>query len=170
MDNPAGDEIIKFLNLKPLAIEGGYFKETYRSGRQLQNQSELDNKLMQKSLCSAIFFLLTQDTFSCLHKLPYDEIYHFYLGDPVNLLLLFPDGTSDIKILGHDILKGQQVKQVVPGGTWQGSRLCAHGRFALMGTTMAPAFDYSDYVAGERDALIKTYPQKEQWIKKLTNP
>jgi len=90
-------------------------------------QSYVDDKVGPdgKPLCSAIVALLVDDpdVFSDMHRLPTDELWHFYLGDPIELLLLSPDGTDELIILGHDVLAGQRVQTVVPAGTWMGARL-----------------------------------------------
>ena len=113
-------------------------------------------------------FVLTPDTKSLLHRLPADEIFHFYLGDPVLMLQLYPDGGSKKIILGQDINKGQTVQLVVPKGVWQGSCLLEGGEFALMGTTMAPGFDFVDNEVGKKDDLKNLYPSDEDLIIKLT--
>jgi hypothetical protein len=95
-------------------------------------------------------------------------VYHFYLGDPVELLLLFPDGAGRRVVLGPDILHGQQVQFVAPRGVWQGSRLLPGGRFALLGTTMAPGFDPTDYEGGRRHELLARYPDHAALIRALT--
>lgn len=161
-------EIVKLLRLEPLPGEGGYYRETYRASGQIPQEALGGRYQTGKSLSTAIYYLLTSDTCSLLHKLPADEIYHFYLGDPVTMLLLLPDGSSTEITLGHDLAKGQQVQWVVPKGTWQGSLLCHGGSFCLMGTTMAPGFDFSDFEAGERDSLIQKYPERRDWIIRLT--
>ena len=130
------EQIIEYLDLKPLPIEGGYFRRTYLSTDKLGST---------RCLSSAIYYLLTPDTYSKLHCLPSDEIYHFYLGDPIELLLLDPSGVGKARQMGQDILGGQVQQMLVPAHTWQGSRLCPGGEFALLGTTMAPAFDESDF-------------------------
>src|SRR5207245_2095434 len=91
---------------------------------------------------TAIYYLLTPDTFSALHRLPTDEVYHFYLGDPVEMLQLWPDGSGRVGTLGQDVRAGQLLQVIVPRGVWQGSRLRPGGAFALLGTTMAPGFDF----------------------------
>lgn len=121
-----------------------------------------------RSVGTAIFYLLTPDTFSAMHRLPGDEIYHFYLGDPVEMLQLCPDGTGRTVLLGHDILNGMQLQAVISAGTYQGSRLLPGGKFALLGTTMAPGFEFQDYAAGSYAELDARYPDFERLIKKLT--
>ena len=117
---------------------------------------------------TAIYYLLTPDTFSALHRLPGDEIFHFYLGDPVEMLQLKPDGSGEVVVLGHDIAAGMRPQHVVPGGVWQGSRLRAGGSYALLGTTMSPGFDYNDYESGTRESLTQLYPQHSAMIASLT--
>ncbi len=83
-----------------------------------------------------------------MHRLPTEEVFHLYLGGPVRMLQLFPDGSGREVVIGADILAGQQPQLVVPPGVWQGSRLEPGVEFALLGATMAPGFDYADYEAG----------------------
>ncbi|MBI3241435.1 MAG: cupin domain-containing protein [Chloroflexi bacterium] len=161
-------EIIKFLNLEPLPIEGGYFRRTYSAEETIARSALPDRYPHAKLLSGTIYYLLHGDHFSALHRLLTDETYHFYLGDPVELLMLRPDGSSEVATLGHDLEAGQHVQYVVPRGVWQGSRLLAGGEFALMGTTMAPAFDPSDFELGQRDDLIRRYPDQADLIRALT--
>jgi predicted cupin superfamily sugar epimerase len=152
-------DIITALDLRPLPREGGYYRETYRSAEPLPGRL--------RKLSTAIYYLLTKDTFSALHRLPSDELFHFYLGDPVSMLQLRPDGTGKVITLGPDILEGQAPQVVVPAGVWQGSWL-ESGSFALLGTTMAPGFDFTDYEAGDRAELTRTYPEFANLIARLT--
>ena len=164
----SADDIIRLFGMKPLPGEGGYYAETYRSADVLDAGALPARYGRDKTCSTTILYLLTPDTCSVLHKLPTDEVYHFYLGDPVTMLQLFPDGTSRSVTLGPDILNGQQVQVMVPRDTWQGSMLRDGGRFALMGTTMAPGFDFSDFEPGERQALLTHYPDQEHMILRLT--
>jgi predicted cupin superfamily sugar epimerase len=154
------DKLIAALDLKPLPREGGFYRETYRSADHVATRN--------RSLCTAIYYLLTADTCSALHRLPSDEVFHFYVGDPVEMLQLYPDGSGRLVILGTDVLNGQSPQVVVPAGTWQGSRLVPGGECALLGTTMAPGFDYADYEAAERAELTRRYPLYADRIAQLT--
>jgi Uncharacterized conserved protein len=160
--------IIKLLQLEPLPIEGGYFRQTYRSAEMIDHAALPERYPHGKATGSAIYFFLHEDNFSALHRLFTDEVYHFYLGNPVEMLLLYPDGASERVVLGTDLDAGQQVQVVVPHGVWQGSRLSPGGRFALMGTTMAPAYDTSDFELGECEVLVQQYPARADWIRALT--
>jgi predicted cupin superfamily sugar epimerase len=164
---PTAQEIIELLRLQPLPHEGGYYRETYRSDDQLP-AATLPRYGQDKAAGTAIFYLLTPETFSALHRLPTDEVFHFYLGDAVEMLHLYPDGRGQTVTLGPDLFAGQSPQVVVPRGVWQGSRLVPGGSYALLGTTMAPGFDFTDYEAGERDALAAQYPAFADWIRQLT--
>ena len=143
-------------------MEGGYYRQTYRSAGLVPGS--------HKPYGGAIYYLLTDhpDSFSALHRLTTDEFYHFYLGDPVELLLLHPDGHSEHVTLGQDILSGQRVQFVAPAGAWQGSRVAPGGRFTLLGTTLAPAWTPEDYTGGVRAELVTTYPAEAELIRLLT--
>ena len=154
-------DVIRMLALVPLPGEGGYFRETYRSSHSLPGATARD-------LSTAIYYLLTRDTFSAIHRLPGDEVFHFYLGDPVEMLQLRPDGTAARLTIGTDIANGMRPQVVIPGGTWQGSRLLPGGEFALLGTTMAPGFAFEDFEAGDRNALVRKYPRYAGEIRLFT--
>ena len=164
------EDLLKHYQFEPLPVEGGLFKQTYVAREQIPQSALPARYTHAKPFGVAILYLLTHDpdSFSALHKLPTDEIYHFYLGDPVEMLQLYPDGHSERIILGQDLLNGQQVQYVAPRDVWMGSRLVPGGQFALLGTTMAPGFTPDDYVGGERQALIQQYPQEAALITQLT--
>jgi len=160
--------IIELLHLEPLPIEGGFFRRTYRAEETIAKTALPDRYPHAKYFGSAIYYLLDAARFSALHRLLTDEVYHFYLGDPVEMLLLYPDGSSEVIPLGSDLEAGDQVQFVAPRGTWQGARLRAGGRFALLGTTLAPAWDESDFELGRRDELIQQYTDRTELIQALT--
>ena len=162
------EQLIEALGLVALPNEGGFYRETYRSDDLLSGSSLPERYTADKNTSTAIYYLLTPDSFSALHRLPTDEIYHFYLGDPVTMLQLFPDGSHRVITLGADVLNGENVQYLVPKFVWQGSFLVGGGRFALLGTTMAPAFDFSDFVLGDRQSLIRHYPACKDLIMRLT--
>ncbi|MCE1200927.1 MAG: cupin domain-containing protein [Bacteroidia bacterium] len=162
--------IIEFLGLEPLTMEGGFYKETYRSDETIEAGHLPTRFKSKRAFATAIYYLLTPDTFSALHQLPSDEIFHFYLGDPVEMLQLFEDGTGKIIQLGNDIEKGQIPQVVVPKYTWQGTRLVSGGQFALLGTTVAPGFEFEDFITPDKEALLKKYPHYATMIDHLMKP
>ena len=166
----SADVLMQKLGLEALPVEGGHFRQTYLADEIVSVVVAGQEFPLLKPRSTAIIYLLSAepDSFSAIHTLPTDEIYHFYLGDPVELLLLKQDGVSEIITLGHDMLNGQRVQFAVPAGVWQGSRLVPGGEFALLGTTMAPGYIDEDYIPGEREALAEQYPDKAELITLLT--
>ncbi len=164
-------QIIQALQLQPLPVEGGLFSQTYQSAESIPAEALPERYPREaKPFGTAIFYLLTDhpDSFSALHRLPTDETFHFYLGDPLEITLLYPDGSTRHVTMGQDVINGQQLQFTVPHGVWQGSRLAPGGRFALIGTTMAPGYTSADYEGGERAARLAFYPGESERITALT--
>ena len=154
------EHLIQRLGLKRLPGEGGYYKETYRSDETAGNDRDLS---------TAIYYLITPEANSKMHRVSSDEIFHFYFGDPVQMLLLYPTGESRVVVLGDNLPSGQKPQLVVPKGTWQGAMVVEgdYG-YAFMGTTMAPGFELDDFELGEQDSLLLRFPQHEILIRELT--
>jgi uncharacterized protein len=165
----SAQEVIELLALVPLEPEGGYFRETYRTHDTIPMTSLPARFRSARAFSTAIYYLLTPDTFSAMHRVASDEIFHFYLGDSVEMLQLLPNGFGRIVRIGSKITEGEHVQVVVPQGTMQGCRLADGGSFALMGCTVAPGFDYEDFERGDRTALLEQYPNFTPLIDKLTS-
>jgi predicted cupin superfamily sugar epimerase len=103
-----------------------------------------------------------------MHRLASDEVFHFYVGDPIEMLQLKPDRQGEIVRMGKDIESGMTPQLLVPQGVWQGSRLMAGGEVALLGCTVSPGFDYADYEQGTRELLTAEYPAFREMIRELT--
>lgn len=162
------DDVKRLLQLAPLEMEGGFFRETYRSRWTIPRESLPDGIQGERSIGTAIYYMVTPESFSTLHRLRGTEIFHLYMGDPVAMLQLHPDGRAETVTLGTDLEAGQQPQVVVRGGVWQGLRLAEGGKWALLGTTMSPGFDYADYETGVRDELIAQYPDMAGMIRRYT--
>jgi predicted cupin superfamily sugar epimerase len=167
---PTASQIIESLGLQPHPIEGGFFRETYRSAGSIPPAALPAGyrTASDRSFGTAIYYSLTADTFSELHRLPTEEVFHLYLGGPMRMLQLFPDGGGREILIGGDILAGQHPQVIVPPGVWQGSRLEPGVEFVLLGATMAPGFDYADYEQGRRAELMERYPEYAAIIRELT--
>lgn len=161
-------EIIKLLGLKPLEPEGGFFRETYRSKLGPPSESLPQAYAGRRSAGTAIYYLLTAQTYSAIHRLRSDEVYHFYLGDPVELFLFGQKGQVKRVLLGNNPRNGMRPQAAIPKGCWQGARLASGGRWALLGTTVFPGFDYRDFELGDRDKLLRLYPRHRRTIIELT--
>jgi predicted cupin superfamily sugar epimerase len=162
-------QIIEFLGLEKHP-EGGYYREVYRSSELIPKSALGKQHKADHSVSTAIYFLLTRDSFSALHRLSSDEIFHFYLGDPVILFEIEKNGRSRQTTLGDDLLHGQVPQHVVPAGAWQGLCLQPDSKFALLGTTVAPGFEFEDFELGDRGYLLQEFPEHGAWIERLTNP
>ena len=163
------DQIIQHLQLVPHPCEGGHFRQTYRSTLMIPASALPNDYSGPRCASTAIYYLLTPGAFSEIHRLPTDEVFHFYLGDPVEMLQLHPDGRGEVIHIGNDLAAGEVPQVLAPGNVWQGSRLVNGGRLALMGTTVAPGFEYADYTRGRREELVAGYPEFAEMIAALTH-
>lgn len=137
------------LGLEPLEHEGGLFRRTHISEHS-----------------SAIYYLLARPDFSALHGLSSAEVYHWYAGSPLAILVLHPDGTAEQVELGPDLDAGQRPQFVVPAGAIHGSSPA--GEWSLVGTTMSPPFDWQGFELCEREDLQRRFPAVADRIAELT--
>jgi uncharacterized protein len=166
-------QIIEQYKLQPNTAEGGYFAATYTSaleipGKDLPGFKPIDGK---RPICGAIYYFIDPDTFSAMHNVTGDMLYHFYSGDPVEMLLLYPDDyptRSEVCVFSNDLSSGANPMKLIPGGTWLGSRLLPGGNYAFMGVSMAPGFNPADYTIAKRADLIRQYPEEAELITELT--
>ncbi|MEU0387159.1 cupin domain-containing protein [Streptomyces chartreusis] len=154
------DDLIAHYGLEPIPREGGLFRQTWAGPERPDGRPE----------GTAIVALLTAEDFSALHRLPTDEIWHVYLGDPLELLLLAPDGSTRTVVLGPDVLGGQHVQFTIPAGTWMGGRVREAGQWTLFGCTMAPGFTFQGYEHGDAAELTARYPSVADQVRRLCRP
>jgi predicted cupin superfamily sugar epimerase len=162
------EQIIEHFDMKPQPNEGGYYVETYRCKEMIEQANLPAGYNGPRNFGTSILYLLTPNTFSALHRLKSNEMFHFYLGDPVTMLQLQPNGGGQVITLGQDISSNQQIQVHVPANTWQGCLLNQDGEFALMGTTVTPGFEFDDFELADRQMLLREYPQHEKLINRLT--
>jgi uncharacterized protein len=162
------DEIIATLGLVPHVEEGGFYAETWRSDEALAAAALPARYGAPRALGTAIYYLLRPDSFSAMHRLRTDEVFHFYLGDPVEMLQLDRGGSGRVVVIGPDLAAGERPQIVVARGVWQGSQVRAGGRFALLGTTVAPGFARADFELAVRAELISAFPRFADRITALT--
>ncbi|EGB15152.1 protein of unknown function DUF985 [Pseudodesulfovibrio mercurii] len=168
--SPTAREIIECLGLTPHPEEGGWFRETHRADETLPQEVLPSRYDGPRRHGTAIYYLLTPETYSHMHRLQSDETFHFYAGGPCRMLQLHPDGSGETLVLGNDVLAGQRPQITVPRGSWQGLRLLPGADFALMGCTVSPGFEYADYAHGLRADLAARYPDFRDEILLLTAP
>lgn len=163
--------LIDHYHMAKILDEGCWFAISYRSPLQLPAHS-LPGALENASRVagSAIYALITAEDFSAMHRLAQDETWHFYCGDPIELLLLHPDGRGEAVLLGTDIVAGQNPQYTVPAGTWMGARPQRKNpdAFSFFGCTLVPGFEDKDYEPGYCSVLQASYPEYADAIKSLT--
>jgi uncharacterized protein len=166
---PTASELVARFGLERLPVEGVLFRQTWRSADELRLDRFGDEP---KPAGTLIVGLLTDepDSLSPMHRLRTDEVWHHYLGDPVELWLLHPGGRVQRVVLGPHVLDGDEVQVVVPAGVWMGARLVAGGEWALFGNTMAPGFTSADFEGGDPDVLVAGWPEAETVLRALHRP
>jgi uncharacterized protein len=155
------EDVKKILGLAPHPREGGWYVRTWESAEFVAAE------VGERRTSTAIYYLLEPETFSEMHRLKSDEVFHHYLGGAVEMLQLFEDGSSARVVIGKDLAAGERPQVVVPRGVWQGSRLVS-GEFALLGCTVSPGFEFEDYEAGSRVALSRGWAAEVEMIAALT--
>ncbi|MGD0586800.1 MAG: cupin domain-containing protein [Oryzomonas sp.] len=148
--------------------EGGWFRETYRAAEAIPEAGLPTRFQGERAFSTAIQFLLERDDCSALHRLKSDEMWHFYDGSPLTVHLITQNGEYRPILLGRDPEQGEQLQAVAPAGCWFGADLADSGDFALMGCTVAPGFDFTDFEMGKRSKLAELFPQHEALIRRLT--
>ncbi len=162
------DEVKRLLGLEPHPREGGWFVQTYAAEEKIPPEVFGVRYGGPRRAATAIYYLLEEGSFSEMHCLRSDEVFHFYAGDPVEMLQLLPDGSGRTVVIGKDLAAGQRPQVLVEGGVWQGSRLVKGGQWALLGCTVSPGFEYEDYESATRKELSARWPAWSQMISELT--
>lgn len=152
----SAQQVIDLLGLTPHPEEGGFYRETWRSEDSIKTLPA--SYQGPRAYGTAIYYLLTPQTFSHMHLLDSVEVFHAYAGDAVEQLQLHPDGSARVVTLGTDLAVGQVPQEIVPAGVWQGARLAPGGQWALLGCTVSPGFDFADYHHGDRADLAHRWP------------
>jgi predicted cupin superfamily sugar epimerase len=161
--HPSVTALIKHYSFVPLEVEGTLFTSTYRSTADVADGGPIG---------TAMIGIYAHDPLSrsLFHRLPADEIWHFYGGDPFRLILLSADGSSKDVWLGHDIASRHVVQYVVPAGTWQAGELSRDGVYGLFGCTMAPGFTGTGFEGGAKSVLLNSHPDRHEEIERLGIP
>jgi predicted cupin superfamily sugar epimerase len=163
------EDVKKLLGLQPHPREGGWYVRTYEAKELVSADAFADGRYAgERRTGTAIYYLLEAETFSEMHRLQTDEVFHFYAGDAVEMLQLREGGGGATIVIGNDLLRGQRPQVVVDRGVWQGSRLVQGGLWALLGCTVSPGFEFEDYEAGERAKLCAGWPEFAAEIAALT--
>lgn len=151
------------LDLQPHP-EGGAFREVYRAPHDVT----CHQRDVVRCASTGIYFLLGKNDFSAFHRIESDEMWHFYAGDPLRVVILHEDGSLESIVLGQDILAGQHLQAVVPARCWFAAHVCDGGAYSLVGCTVAPGFEFDDFELACAEQLVQQFPQHEAEIRALT--
>jgi predicted cupin superfamily sugar epimerase len=163
------EEVKKMFGLQAHPVEGGWFVRTYEASETIPAEAFGDRRYEgSRRTGTAIYYLLEPETFSEMHRLKSDEVFHFYAGDTVEMLKLFADGRGERVLIGNDLGAGVRPQHVVERGVWQGSRLAAGGSWALLGCSVSPGFEFVDYEEGRCAELCAEWPEFSEMIAELT--
>jgi predicted cupin superfamily sugar epimerase len=167
--NDAARKLIEYYGLERHP-EGGYYRETYRATQSVSRVDEVLESANCRSLSAstAILYLLENDDFSALHRIPSDEVWHFYTGGPLRVVTLTPTGEREDLLLGSNLEQGERVQAWVPANRWFGAKLEDPTNFCLVGCTVAPGFEFADFELGRRDELLEMFPQHADIVRALT--
>jgi uncharacterized protein len=161
------DYWISRLNLST-HIEGGAFREIYRSPVMVPRPALPLSFSGDRSFCTSIYFLLKRNQFSAFHKIKSDEIWHFYYGDALIVYEIDVTGQLLVHKLGNDPDKGESFQCVISAGNWFAARLAPGGDYALVGCTVSPGFDFADFELATQNELLRLFPEHEEMIRELT--
>ncbi|MEM7734873.1 MAG: cupin domain-containing protein [Deinococcota bacterium] len=173
----SADDWIRILDLHPHP-EGGHYRQVYRA-TQIITQANLPVHFAgDRAAATVIYFLLKEGEISAFHRLQADELWHFYMGCPLEIHVITLDGGYECLELGLDVANGQRPVQVIPGGVWFGAcfkpsastdeSVPASDRFTLIGCTVTPGFDFEDFELAEQETLLQDFPRHHNIIKQLT--
>ncbi len=162
--NPAAQNVIELLGLK-LHPTCGFVAESYRSEHSVPAEALPSGYESSRPLGSVLYFLVTSEAQIKLHRIRSDQMYHHYFGDPLEVLLLYPDGDGEVKVVGSNLADGIRPQLFIPGGTFHVSRLAPSGTYALLATSEWPGVEPPDVELGVPDQLLKAYPQCAEQIR-----
>lgn len=173
MEQMTAQQVKELLGLRPHPREGGWYIRTWESEEFVGQEAFSEARYAgPRRTSTAIYYLLETGTFSEMHVLKSDEIFHHYAGAAVEMLQCFADGSSKRVVIGKDLAAGERPQVVVERGVWQGSHLlqpAAPNSWALLGCTVSPGFEFEDYADAPREELIARWPHERELITRLTH-
>ena len=167
MNSGQADLIIGQYRMQPHP-EGGFFARTYHSSGVIPKAALPAEFTGERYFSTAIVFLLKENDFSALHRLRQDEIWHFYLGGALRLVMISPGGKFSETILGQNVTAGSVVQAIVPAGCWFGAKPVEGAVFSFVGCTVAPGFDFADFELAKRSEILPRFPDLETIILEFT--
>ena len=161
-------ELIDSLGLVPHP-ERGHYVETYRASLSVDDLPPPHSG--DRAASTAIYFLVTRaEPTTYLHRLLSDEMFHFYEGGPLDVLMLGPTGPGEVRRLGTNVAAGERPQLLIPAGTWFAAELADAASHCLIGCTVAPGFEFADFELAAGPELAARYPAQAARIARMTRP
>lgn len=160
-------KLVTQLGLKPHP-EGGFYREIYRSSHKISKSALPEIYSGDHAYSTCAYFLLPRGHVSVFHRLLSDEQWHFYLGGPLHLVQIYPNGEMVRIVLGSQFEKGEKFFHFVSSGCWFGAYPDDSAEFALVGVTVAPGFEFTDFEMADPALLKKKYPHASKMIDRLS--
>jgi len=151
------DEIRTVLELEPNAT-CGFVRVTFVSKQSIASGGLPAPFAEGRPLGSALYFMVTPEAPVRLHRIRNEQLYHYYLGDPLEVFLLHADGATERIVVGPDLRSGQRVQLLIPGSTYHTARLIGRRRWFLGASTEWPGVIPADVEIGNLDELAGKYP------------
>ena len=158
---------ISHLQLQPHP-EGGFFKETYRAEETITEEALPERFSGKRNFCTAIYYLLRQGEHSLFHRIKSDECWHFYAGETLLIHVIEPAGKYYCIKLGSNIYVGETFQFVVPAMAWFAAEPAVESLYSLVGCTVSPGFDFSDFEMADKTNLLASFPQYKEVISRLS--
>jgi predicted cupin superfamily sugar epimerase len=168
-DDMTAEDVRKLLDLTPNAT-CGYVRLTYVSKQRIAPGGLPVPFAEGRPMGSALYFMLTPDEPVKLHRIRNDQLYHYYVGDPIEVLMLLADGTNELHVVGPDLRRGQKVQLFIPGNTFHTARVIGGRGWFLGGSTEWPGVEPIDVELGNAEALAARYPGVAAEIRSFPRP
>jgi len=148
----------------------GFVRVTYLSGQTLGAGALPAPFAAERPVGSGLYFMVTPQAPVRLHRIRNDQLYHYYRGDPLELVLMKVDGSSATATIGPDIAAGQHLQFFIPGNTFHTARVAGKRRWFLGGSTEWPGVIPADVELGDAEALARRYPEVAAEIRTFPHP
>jgi len=148
--------------------EGGYYREVYRSGELIFTEGLPRRYSSKRVFSTSIYYLLEGKQHSSFHKLKSDELWHFYDGASILIYILSGKGELKIVRLGNNIADNDHYQVTVEKNNWFAAELADKKSFALIGCTVAPGFEFDDFIPAGKEELSKKFPKYSRLISRLS--
>lgn len=146
--------------------EGGYYREIYRSAEMFLIDPPKKN--FKRNISTSIYFLLDGSQFSKFHRLKSDELWHFYDGSSIKIYVIDEKGNLEEITIGRNSEYGEVFQTVIKKNNWFAAEVINKKSFALIGCTVSPGFDFSDFELADKEYLLENFPEHRRLIQKLT--